>query len=1075
MASEEKLVDYLKWVTADLHETRQRLGELEARRREPIAVVGTACRFPGGVRGPEDLWRLVDAGEDAVAPFPEDREWDVDELYHPDPDRRGTCYTRHGGFLYDAASFDAAFFDMSPREALATDPQQRLLLQTAWEAVEHAGIDPTTLRGSRTGVFVGIMYSDYAARVHPAPEQFEGLLGIGSSPSVASGRVAFTLGLSGPAVTVDTACSSSLVAVHLAARALREGECDLAIVGGATVMATPGLFVEFSRQRGLAPDGRCKSFSADADGTGWAEGVGLILLERASDAAHNGRRVQALIRGSAVNQDGASNGLTAPNGPAQQAVIRAALENAGLAADDIDAVEAHGTGTTLGDPIEAQALLAAYGRGRPADRPLWLGSVKSNIGHTQAAAGVAGIIKMIGALRHGRLPRTLHADQPTPHVDWSAAPVRLLAEAVPWPAGGRPRRAGVSSFGISGTNAHVILEEPPAPEPAPDTEPPAPRTLAWTVSAKTEPALRAQAARLRDFAASRPGLDPAAVAFSLAATRAAFPHRAAVVAPTPDGFLRGLAALAAGKTATNVAAGTARGSGKLAFLFTGQGSQYNGMASGLYAAYPVFAKAFDEVCEALDPHLDRPLREVVFAEPDDAAAGLLDQTAYTQPALFAVETALFGLVRSCGVRPDQLIGHSLGELVAAHVAGVLTLDDAAMLVAARARLMQEMPAGGAMFAIQAAEDRVLQALAGQERRASLAAVNAPDSVAVSGDQEVAAEIAERLAAEGCRVRKLTVSHAFHSPRVEPMLEAFRDVAGQVSYHAPTIPIVSNVTGRLATEAQLTSPDYWTEHVRAAVRFADGVATLRDLGTTRYLELGPDATLCTMVAAVLGPASADHVCVPVLQRRRADPLAMLTALGHLYTHGVAVDWSAAHDGPRPESVAPVELPTYAFQEKRYWLPATRVVTAPAEGTPTDIVLDDDEAADAQAGARADADAEHAARFARELAELPAPEAEHLVLDLVISLSAAVLGHDSPAELDPDSEFVGLGFSSFTALELSGRIAAATGHGIPAEAVFEHPGPRALARYLYAALAGERLDAAVRDGEPSPASAATTTRR
>ncbi|NUP53698.1 MAG: type I polyketide synthase [Catenulispora sp.] len=1111
MASEEKLVDYLKWVTADLHEARRQLQQERARRREPVAVVGMACRYPGGVRDPGDLWRLVDDGRDAIAPFPADRGWDVEGLYHPDPERRGTCYAREGGFLDDAGDFDAAFFGMSPREALATDPQQRLLLHTAWEAVESAGIDPATLRGSRTGVFVGIMYSDYAARLNPVPARFEGLMGIGSSGGVASGRVAFALGLHGPAVTVDTACSSSLVAVHLAAQALRAGDCDLALVGGATVMASPGLFVEFSRQRGLAPDGRCKPFSAAADGTGWSEGVGLLLLERAGDAGRHGRRVHALVRGSAVNQDGASNGMTAPNGPAQQRVIRDALENAGLAADDVDAVEAHGTGTTLGDPIEAQALLAVYGRERAADRPLWLGSVKSNIGHTQAAAGVAGIIKMIGALRHETLPRTLHADPPTPHVDVSGGPVKLLTEAVAWPAGERTRRVGVSSFGISGTNAHVILEEPggrtvtaDSADSADDAVPagavdsasadaaadaeaasafdhatvdPAPRTpVAWTISAASEAALRGQAARLRDFAASHPDADPGVIAHSLLTTRTRFRHRAAVVAQSADGFQRGLTALAEGKAATTVAVGSARGSGRLAFLFTGQGSQYPGMGAGLYAAYPEFAKAFDEVCEALDPHLDlgRPLRDVVFAAPDSPAAELLEQTGCTQPALFALETALFRLVTACGVRPDHLLGHSLGELVAAHVAGVFTLDDAAALVAARAGLMQRLPAGGAMIAVRADQERVREVLAelgveeaaGLDRRdgswagASIAAVNAPDAVVVSGDEDVVGAAAERLAAEGCRVKKLTVSHAFHSPRVEPMLAAFREEAGKVAYRAPGIPVISNVTGQPATDAQLTSPDYWTEHVRATVRFADGVTALHELGVTRYVELGPEATLCTMAAAVVGPMPAGGVCVPVLQRRRAEPVSMMTALGHLYTHGVEVDWPAVQDVPSPLPAAPVELPTYAFQAKRYWLQAPSPLTSGGAGAADDAERLADQAADLDgehdidAGAELDTAqfAEQRARLLRQLSEASAAEAELLVLDLVSTHAAAVLGHDDPAEIDPESAFVDLGFTSFTALELNGRLTAATGHEIPPDAVFEHPEPRSLAQYLAGVLAG-----------------------
>nr|WSZ17402.1 type I polyketide synthase [Streptomyces canus] len=903
-AGEQKLRDYLKRALVDLKQTKERLGEIEAAQSEPIAIVGMACRLPGGVTTPEELWRLVAEGRDAVSGFPEDRGWDLERLFDADPERGGTSATREGGFLHGAGEFDATFFGINQREALSMNPQQRLLLETSWESFERAGIDPTRLKGQRVGVYTGVMYHDYAPDMENAPPEVEGYLSTGTAGAVASGRISYTLGLEGPAVSLDTACSSSLVALHLAMQALRGGEIDMALAGGAAIMATPGVFVEFSRQRALATDGRCKAYADAADGTGWAEGVATILVERLSDAQRLGHPVLAVVRGSAINQDGASNGLTAPNGPSQQRVIRQALANAGVASAEVDAVEGHGTGTTLGDPIEAQALLATYGKDRPSEQPLWLASLKSNIGHAQSAAGVAGIIKMVQAIRHGVLPKTLHVDRPSTKVDWDSGAVELLTESRDWPELDRPRRAAVSSFGVSGTNAHVILEQ--APDQESPAASPSPAVIPWLVSAKTPGALRAQAERLFGHAT----LDAAQVGHALISSRPAFIERAAVVADSPEGYSAGLKALATGQPASQLVTGTADVIGKTAFVFPGQGHQWAGMGAQLLDTEPVFAQAMSECAQALAAYVDWNLLDVI--RQAEGAPGF-DRVDVVQPASFAVMVSLARLWQHHGIQPDAVIGHSQGEIAAAHIAGALSLDDAARIVTLRSQAIAEHLAGhGGMMSLPIPLTEAQDRISAYHGRIEIAAVNGPTSTIVAGDADALDDLHETANEAGIRARKIPVDYASHTSHVERIQTQLTSLLNGLKPQAPKIPMYSTYQTAWLDDTTELDAAYWYNNLRHQVRFADSITALIDDDYRAFIEISAHPVLTTPVQDLLDThADTPTVTTGTLRRNDDTPTRLLTSLATLHTRGIPITWHLA-------AAAHTDLPTYPFQRKHYWL-------------------------------------------------------------------------------------------------------------------------------------------------------------
>ncbi|GAB2489768.1 type I polyketide synthase [Nocardiopsis aegyptia] len=995
---------------------------------DPVAIVGMGCRFPGGADSPEDLWRLVDEGRDAVRPFPTDRGWDLGDLLGDDG-REPRSSTGQGGFLDRPAAFDAEFFGVSPREAVATDPQQRLLLETSWEAVERAGIDPHSLAGSETGVFVGTMPQEYGPRLVDASD--DGFALTGTLPSVASGRVSYTLGLTGPGVTVDTACSSSLVAVHQAVQALRAGECSLALAGGSCVMAAPGVFTEFSRQGGLAPDGRCKAFSADADGTGWAEGTGMILLERLSDARRNGRTVLAVVRGSAVNQDGASNGIMAPNGPSQQRVISRALDDAGLGPGDVDLVEAHGTGTRLGDPIEAQALIAVYGRGRPQDRPLWLGSLKSNIGHAQTAAGIGGLIKAVMALRHGVLPRTLHADEPTPLVDWSEGGVRLLAEPRPWPETGRPRRAGVSSFGMSGTNSHVIVEQAPEPSPAEERESRVTGSVPWVLSARTEAALREQASRLAEWLRNSPGAAPEDVGWSLATARSRFPQRAVLLTDDREGALAALDAFAAQRSAPGVLRGQSVAEPRTAFVFPGQGALGEHLDLGaLLDAHPGFAESVHECEKALAPYLDWSVTAALRGQADAADLARPD---VAQPLLFTVMVSLARLWRSHGVEPSAVVGHSQGEIAAAYVAGILSLEDAAAVVALRSRLVLPLVGGGGMLALQLRPGQEPPSLVDWKGRLDVAAHNGPSTVVVAGENDALGELAERCADEGVFAFPVAADFAAHSPQVDVLRDELLTALDGVRPGPGRIPLYSTVDGARIDGAAMDA-EYWYRNIRRTVRFETAVRAMADDDVTTFVEMGPRPVLTVGIQQTVESArgSAGTAVLGSLHGEGGGPREFLTALGEAWVCGTEPDWASVFGSHAPRTV---DLPTYPFQRQVYWLDpvagtgGTTVAAAPGAG---------DEPAVAEPGRLA------------VLAGMPPRRREEAVLDLVREQVAAVLGHPSAGQVDAERGFVDAGGTSLGAVRLRNGLNAATGLDLPVTVAFDHPTPLALARHLLSLL-------------------------
>ncbi len=1062
MTNAAATVDYtalMKKALLEIRELKSKLNAITQSQTEPIAIIGMGCRFPGGADNLAAFWQLLHHGVDAITDVPSDR-WNMNDYYDADPNAPGKIYTRRAGFLQQSIDqFDPQFFGISSREAVMMDPQQRLLLEVTWEALEHAGLPPTQLQDSQTGVFIGLMTQDYGQLTN-RPLLIDGHTGTGNAISVAAGRIAYLLGLQGPTLTLDTACSSSLVALHLACQSLRQQESNLALVGGVNLLLTPTFSIVECRAHMLSPEGQCKTFDASANGYGRGEGCGMVVLKRWSDAIADRDPILAVIRGSAVNHDGRSGGLTVPNERAQEALLHQALTNAQVDPADIHYIEAHGTGTALGDPIELGALGTVFGPHHTTENPLLVGSVKTNCGHLEGAAGIAGLIKVVLALQHQEIPPHLHFNEPNPHVDWAKLPIAIPTQPIAWKAGNTPRIAGISSFGFSGTNAHVIVAEAESTHPAPIPQPDRPLHL-LALSAKSEVALRELAGRYAAALADSP-LDLADVCFTANVGRSYFPHRLSLIADTAATLYTQLAAFATGQSPHDQPTQPApKTPPKVAFLFTGQGAQYLNMGRELYDTQPIFREVIDRCAELLAPHLEHPLLTLLYPPTPTLPTALLDQTAYTQPALFALEVALAKLWQSWGITPTAVMGHSVGEYAAACIAGVFSLEDGITLIAERARLMQALPTSGTMVAVFASETVVRQAIQPYTDRVSIAAINGAEQVVISGDETTIAtllngwEIGESLNTDRysnatkdrngngnsvgttnavIRTQPLTVSHAFHSPLMQPMMAAFEQVARRITYHLPRLAVISNLTGTVAGE-EIATAEYWCRHVLAPVRFAAGLAMLQQQDYTVFVEVGPKPLLLG-----LGQRSSagTGTWLPSLRPGQSDWQVMLTTLAQLYRQGVTVDWQG-YD--RPYSRQKISLPTYPFQRQRYWV----------EGADSLPELGGDRLvppipADHSANLPPLPAVTALPELLWQLQKTPANQRQAALVEHLQQEVAAVLGWAATDRPDPTLGFFDMGLDSLLAVELKTKLEQQLGQALSATIAFNYPTITTLAEYL-----------------------------